>query len=737
MRLMATETAEAATGSEIRDSPPRPRHVLLARIMLGIFIVGNLGSVVIAFLDSSLTGDPILSANGALGDVGLLVAFATFPIIGYVLAVRQPENSIGWVMFGMGVFMGLPFASYGTYAIHGGPGGRELGLLFDAIDQPMWIPVVAIPATFLLLLFPNGHLPSPRWRWFARILGGGLVFIFLAILLDPAPIEGGTLPGAPNPLGLEFLRPFLSFALISILIIPIGTVGSLVSLVQRFRRSRGIERLQLRWLVTAATIVAATYAAGVLFSLGGQWAGASATNPEWLNVLQTVSVLSFALIPIAIGVSILRYHLFDIDVVINRAVLFGALAVFITVVYVAIVAGVGTVVGGQASPLLSAAAAAVVALAFQPARRRAQRFADRLVYGKRATPYEVLSEFSDRLGNTYANEELLPRMARALGEGTGAARADVWVRVGDELRPEAAWPDDAAPPSPRPASLEEEEGTVTASSMFEPVRHHGELLGALSIEKRPGESMTGTEEKLVRDLAAQAGLVLRNVGLTEDLLRTIEQLRASRQRLVSAQDEERRKLERNLHDGAQQQLVALAVKLRLLEQLVERDPAQARSVAAQLQGDTTEALEELRDLARGIYPPLLADKGLVAALESQARKSVVPVTVEGDGVGRYAREAEAAVYFSCLEALQNVAKYASASRATVTLSDGDGRLRFEVSDDGVGFDAASRSYGSGLQGIADRLAALDGEIEIRSSPGAGTTVAGVLPVGGGGGAGTS
>ena len=734
---MATETAEAATGSEIRDSPPRPRHVLLARIMLGIFIVGNLGSVVIAFLDSSLTGDPILSANGALGDVGLLVAFATFPIIGYVLAVRQPENSIGWVMLGMGVFMGLPFASYGTYAIHGGPGGRELGLLFDAIDQPMWIPVVAIPATFLLLLFPNGHLPSPRWRWFARILGGGLVFIFLAILLDPAPIEGGTLPGAPNPLGLEFLRPFLSFALISILIIPIGAVGSLVSLVQRFRRSRGIERLQLRWLVTAATIVAATYAAGVLFSLGGQWAGASATNPEWLNVLQTVSVLSFALIPIAIGVSILRYHLFDIDVVINRAVLFGALAVFITVVYVAIVAGVGAVVGGQASPLLSAAAAAVVALAFQPARRRAQRFADRLVYGKRATPYEVLSEFSDRLGNTYANEELLPRMARALGEGTGAARADVWVRVGDELRPEAAWPDDAAPPSPRPASLEEEEGTVTASSMFEPVRHHGELLGALSIEKRPGESMTGTEEKLVRDLAAQAGLVLRNVGLTEDLLRTIEQLRASRQRLVSAQDEERRKLERNLHDGAQQQLVALAVKLRLLEQLVERDPAQARSVAVQLQGDTTEALEELRDLARGIYPPLLADKGLVAALESQARKSVVPVTVEGDGVGRYAREAEAAVYFSCLEALQNVAKYASASRATVTLSDGDGRLRFEVSDDGVGFDAASRSYGSGLQGIADRLAALDGEIEIRSSPGAGTTVAGVLPVGGGGGAGTS
>jgi len=725
---MAIDEGAAARALDPNVAAGRSKRVILARVLLGVFVVGSLGNFVIAILDANLTGAPILSAGGALGDVGLLVAFSAFPIIGYVLATRQPDNSIGWVMLAMGFFMGLPIASYAAYAIHGGPGGRDLGLILEAIDQPGWVPIVAIPATFLLLLFPDGHLPSPRWRWFARVIGGGLVFIFLAILLDPAPIEGGTVPGAPNPLGLEFLRPFLSFALVSIVLIPIGALGSLLSLVLRFRRSEGIERLQLRWLVTAAVFVAVLYSFGILLSLSSEWGGI--TTPPWMSLLQNVSVLSFALIPIAIGVSILRYRLFEIDVVINRALLFGALAVFIAVVYVAIVAGVGAIVGGQASPLLSAAAAGVVALAFQPVRRRAQRFADRLVYGKRATPYEVLSEFSERLGNTYANEELLPRMARALGEGTGARRADVWMRAGDELRPEAAWPDDAEPTSPRPASPEEQKSAVTASSMFEPVRHHGELLGALSIEKRPGESLTATEEKLVRDLAAQAGLVLRNVGLTEDLLRTIEQLRTSRQRLVSAQDEERRKLERNLHDGAQQQLVALAVKLRLLEQLVERDPAQARSVAGQLQGDTTAALEELRDLARGIYPPLLADKGLVAALESQARKSVVPVTVEGDGVGRYAREAEAAVYFSCLEALQNVAKYASASRATITLSDGDGRLRFEVSDDGVGFDAASRSNGSGLQGIADRLAALDGEIEIRSAPGAGTTVAGVLPVGG-------
>jgi signal transduction histidine kinase len=264
--------------------------------------------------------------------------------------------------------------------------------------------------------------------------------------------------------------------------------------------------------------------------------------------------------------------------------------------------------------------------------------------------------------------------------------------------------------------------------LLEPVRHHGELLGALSITKRPGESITPAEERLVRDLASQAGLVMRNVALTERLLENIEQLRASRQRLVTAQDEERRKLERNLHDGAQQQLVALAVKLRLLEQLIGRDAERARSMAASLQDDAGDALQELRDLARGIYPPLLADQGLVAALQSQARRSPVPVTIEADGLGRYPKEVEAALYFSCLEALQNVAKYAQASRATVSLADGDGRLRFQVTDDGVGFEPSSTSFGTGLQGIADRLSALGGGVDVRSAPGAGTTVTGELPV---------
>jgi signal transduction histidine kinase len=358
----------------------------------------------------------------------------------------------------------------------------------------------------------------------------------------------------------------------------------------------------------------------------------------------------------------------------------------------------------------------VVALAFQPVRRRAQRVADRLVYGKRATPYEVLSEFADRIGSGYAVDELMPKMARVLAEGSGAARADVWIRVGDQLRVEASWPEDTPPVAPVRVS-EASERSATASTIFEPVRHRGDFLGALSVTKKPGNAVTATEERLVQDLAAQAGLVMRNVALTELLMDNIEQLRASRQRLVAAQDDERRKIERNLHDGAQQQLVAVAVKLRMLKQLMDRDPAKAVPLAEDLETQVMSALQDLRDLARGIYPPLLADQGLVVALKSQADRFPVPISIDGDGVGRYPRDTESAVYFVCLEALQNVAKYAQSSSASVRFHQEDGRIHFEVTDDGLGFDPTATSYGTGLQGIADRVAAAGGEVAIRSSVG--------------------
>jgi len=330
------------------------------------------------------------------------------------------------------------------------------------------------------------------------------------------------------------------------------------------------------------------------------------------------------------------------------------------------------------------------------------------------------------MAGAYAADDLLPRMARILGEGTGAKEARVWLKVGSSLRSDVAWPNDGgsltAPLSD--GGIPE----VADASLLVLVHHRGELLGALSLTKPAGERLTPAEEHLARDLASGAGLVLRNVRLTGELLARLEDLRASRQRIVAAQDEERRRLERNIHDGAQQQLVALAVKLRLAKQFLAKDPERADRTLEEVERETTEALGDLRDLARGIYPPLLADQGLVAALSAQARRAAVPVQIEAEGIARYAQDQEAAVYFCVLEALQNVAKYADASKAVIRLREGDGGITFEVADDGSGFDATKTSYGTGLQGMADRLSALGGELEVRSAVGVGTTIGGRLPM---------
>ena len=694
----------------------RRKHLVLLARVLSAF---TLASVFLGLWLS--TKDQVAT------DLGLALAFGLFPVVGYFMATRRPDNALSWIMVGLGVAIGISalLDSYAGYALSGGIGGLNLGLIAKAFDNPIWIPVVVPPVTFMLLLFPDGHLPSSRWRWFARVLGASMVVVYLSILLAPGTFgdEAGPFADYRNPLGLDALRPVLSVAIISLAMIPIGIIGSLWALVRRFRRSSGIERLQLRLLVTTASFVAILYTIALLIGFAGSW---GVDQPLWMTILQNVSVFSFGLIPIAIGVSVLRYHLFDIDVVINRALLYGTIAVVITALYVGIVVGIGALVGSRGDPILSAAAAAIIAIAFQPLRTRAQRMADRLVYGERAAPYEVLSEFSERLGNAYANDQLLPRMAAALAGGTGAVRADVWVRIGDRLVPEATWPHDAEALRAIPAD-EEDAGVVSTTEMREPIRHQGELLGALSIVKRPGDSISPPEEKLVRDLAGQAGLVMRNVALTEQLMDNIQQLRASRQRLVHAQDEERRKLERNLHDGAQQQLVALSVQLRLAEGLVDRDPEKTKAMLASLQTATGQAIEDLRDLARGIYPPLLADKGLVAALEAQVRKGTIDTSVQAENVARYPQQVEAAVYFCALEALNNVAKYSGAQRARVRLAQSNGDLTFEVSDEGSGFDMERTSYGTGLRGMADRVEAIGGMLEIRSTPGHGTSVAGRIP----------
>ncbi|HET8526564.1 MAG TPA: sensor histidine kinase, partial [Actinomycetota bacterium] len=378
------------------------------------------------------------------------------------------------------------------------------------------------------------------------------------------------------------------------------------------------------------------------------------------------------------------------------------LTLLLAVVGLAVVGAVSFFAFGATTGVLVGLLAGVLAW---PVVRYARSTARRIVFGNRADPYAVLTEFSGRVGGTYAAEDVLPRMARLLAEGTGASSARVLLMIGSELEEGACWPDVS---------------TATGEEHLVPVKDRGEELGALAVTMPANDPMNPAKDKLVDDLASQAGLVLRNARL-------IEELRASRRRIVSAQDERARKLERDLHDGAQQQLVALGIKMRLLEPLVERDPAKAAELVGQLQTDATDALENLRDLARGIYPPILADRGLSAALEAQGRKATVPVRLEPDGVGRYPQEIESAVYFCVLEALQNVGKYAQASEVTVELREANGDLLFEVRDDGVGFDPDRADHGTGLRGMADRLEAVGGELEVSSAPGRGTTVGGRVP----------
>ncbi|HSL10754.1 MAG TPA: histidine kinase [Actinomycetota bacterium] len=648
----------------------------------------------------------------AMGAVGALVASRT-------------RNPIGWILVAI-------------------PAGVTVSLLADtlmkhgAIERPAYLGVASWLTTwpFLLALllpvaifylYPTGTIPSPRWRWPWRIYVGAAIVTVVGFAVQPGtqrPVDDA--PPIPNPLGIDALEPALGIILaIAGVTLVLSALASFVSLATRYRAADAEERQQLRWLFAVGA-----WGAFLLIALLATVIGSGDADEGFAATFADAIILLLAAdvsigIPVATGVAILRYRLWDLNVVVRRAVLVATMAVGITVLYVGIVVAVPLVVGaGDRSgvDVLPLVAAATVAIAFDPLRRGARRLADRVVYGDRATPYEVLTAFGERVGETYASDDVLPRLAHVLARGTGADTASVWLRVGDELRREVQWPDDAGeavpirlsgdtlPPSPDGDGFE--------------VRHQGELLGALTVRMPAAEPMEPAKERLIRDLAAQAGLVLRNVRL-------IEELRASRQRLVAAQDEERRRLERNLHDGAQQQLVALAVQLKLARTLVDRDPAKAGTMLDALQSSATDALEDLRDLARGIYPPLLADKGLAAALDAQARKAPIPVTVDADGIGQYPQEIESAVYFSCLEALNNVAKYATARSAVVTLSERDGLLTFSVTDDGRGFDTTATSYGTGLQGIADRLDAIGGRIDVTSRPGGGTTITGRVPTVGG------
>lgn len=647
----------------------------------------------------------IVPLDAPAENLGFVIVSIVMSGVGALILSKLPGNRIGVIFFLIGAF---PLVGYlgGSYA--------EL-VLVHHVDLPgavpvvmatgFWFPAMFMLLSFLFLLFPTGRYASRRWR------RGGRLAVAAFILGLPHLFEPGLLEEYPvaNPLGIDVLGPYFNtYSNLWFLVMSLGVLTAVVSMVQRFRRSRGEERQQLKWLGYAAGAI------GLLMLVDGMLLD-TVLGIDSGVVGDLLFSASFLFIPMGAGIAILRYRLFDIDVVINKTLVYGAMAAFITAVYVGVVVGIGASIGSGGEPNLglSLAATAIVALAFQPVRQRVQRFANKLVYGERITPYEAVTLFSHRIAGSLSFDQVLPQMAEAAAKGVGGSRSRVQLFLPGGDRETVTWPSDSSDNS--------FDRTVT-------VVHQGEDVGSISIAKPAAEQVSKAEERLLADLASQAGLAMRNLRLTAELQKRLEELQESRKRIVATADAERRRMERDIHDGAQQQLVAMAVKLGLAKSLARKDPAAAAQALEALRKDTDEVVESVRDLARGIYPAVLVDRGLGPALESHVNKTKMTVSISDETGGeRFPREVEAAAYFTIREALQNAAKHAGDAPIAINLSISSEMLKFSVDDQGPGFDMGRVRLGSGLENMRDRIEAVGGGFRIRSGPGKGTSMEGRIP----------
>jgi signal transduction histidine kinase len=433
--------------------------------------------------------------------------------------------------------------------------------------------------------------------------------------------------------------------------------------------------------------------------------------------------------------------------------------IVVAAIYLVIVFGIGTPPhdsGDRAVLGLSMVAAAVAAIGYLPARDRLVASATRFVYGAKEAPDEALRTFGSRLTRAIPMDELLLQLAESLRKTMGLTRAEVYTGAGDVLERAVSVPD-AGPRSIVVTARERPivtragvsgsawasvwlpqllEGRPHEQLRVAPASHGGELLGLIVVERpAAADSFSEDDDRVLTELARQVGLAFHNAQLDTALQTTLDELRGqaealreSRARIVASGDAERRRVERNLHDGAQQNLVALAINLRLARDIVADDPAAAAEMLDELGVEVKRTIQELRELAHGIYPPLLADRGLGEALRAAASRSPLAVEVVSEGISRYTPEIEAAVYFCCLEALQNAAKHAPDSRVEVRIWEDSGGLLFSVNDDGPGFDAERARKGHGFVNMADRLGAISGTVRWQSEPGHGAQIHGSIPL---------
>ena len=509
-------------------------------------------------------------------------------------------------------------------------------------------------------------------------------------------------------------------------------------------------RPRFQWLAWGVTVALAIAAVSAILN----------AIVDWPEPILAISVGATVLVPLSLAIGASESAV-RIDRLLVHTIVLAGLIGLVGASYLLVVLGLGrTPTGGERSVIgLSMLAAALAALLWVPARERLTEFATRRVYGERHAPDEVLRTFGSRLTRALPLDELLLQLAESLKKTMSLDTAEVWTR-----NPAGRLERTVSVPDHGPATLDlgsEEEPVVARAGVsgpawvrvwmpsilsgggdeilrVAPVTNSGELLGLLVVRRLEGATpFEERDDEALTDLARQVGLALHNAKLDsalqeslEEVQRQADELRASRARIVEAGDAERRSIERDLHDGAEQHLVALAVNVRLARQLAEKDPAQAQAMLDQIGGDLQEAVQELRNLAHGIYPPLLADRGLPDALSAAVGRAALPTDVVAEGVGRYDQAIEAAVYFCCLEALQNAGKHAGEGvHATITVREEAGALLFEVADTGAGFELGSGAgRGAGFVNMADRVGAIGGTLSVDSAPGEGTKIGGRIPL---------
>ena len=655
-------------------------------------VVGSLGLFVLGLVGYGTALD------FHVGNLHNALLALTFAGVGLYVLWARPGQRLGHLFVGLGVAAALMYF------------GRQAGLHSPTIPGGAWlawvsiwlVPLVMAASGVAIMVFPTGMYLSWRWRAASRAMVGLATLLALASALWPIEDDWRRSHLVfPFDLGGEDVARAIVWPLMLSCYLGFQVMWA-ASVFTRLRRAGSDEVRQLRWFVFAVAV-------SLLLLLAGELV--------WRTPLLGLATLP--LVPLAAGVAIVRYRLYDIDPIINKALVGGAMVLLISVGYVGLVVGAGALLP-VSDRVLSLAATAVLAVVFEPVRRRAQGLADRLVYGDRVTPYETLSRLSAQLSRH--DEGLLEGLAATIAGGIGASEVVVWLGDAERMEAVAAWPT-RAPVCPR--SLAE---LGSRRELVRPVAHHGVVQGALVLTMAPGEPLTPGADKLLEDLTAQTGLVIDHRARLEQVARQAAELQAAARRIVTAEDSARRRIERNLHDGAQQRLVSLGMELgTLVERAAATGDTDMVRQAQHARGQLLEATSELREMARGVHPAVLTQDGLEAALANLADRSPLLVQLHLSLDRRPPAEVEATAYFLVSEALTNAARHAGAGVVEVDVSLGVDRLTVEVSDDGTG--GAELEAGGGLQGLADRLSVLGARLELVSPPGGGTTVRTVLACG--------